>query len=131
MKSIVSLSIESISQRSYVDKYVYMCYFMTETRRRYLLHKRITVNEIRVDEVIIDSLVDKHKDHVDDQLILTLVTRLAIDDQTSIEEKDGFSYFISFVEYHRSIFRLVWVIEKGKNYIGVLTVFKDRGANKR
>lgn len=90
---------------------------MTESRRKYLLHKRITVNEIRVDEIIIDSHVDKHKDHIDDQLILLLITRLAIDDQISIDEKDEFCYFISFIEYRRSIYRLVWVMEKGKTIL--------------
>lgn len=94
-------------------------------RRSYKISP-IFINGHYVEEVIIDPHVDKHKDHIDDDLILALVERLS-EARTQISDyKDRFSYFVSLIDYEDRSYKMVWLIEDLKFYIGVITAFKDR-----
>jgi hypothetical protein len=103
---------------------------MEENRRKYTLDKAIKVNDISISEVIIDPHVDKHKDHVNDDLILSLVTLLDGKTYQSKSSQDGFSYFASMLKFNNNIYRLVWLLEDHSFYIGVITTFKDKGGRK-
>ena len=101
---------------------------MDDGRRKYTLEKSINVNGLTIDEAIIDPHVDKHKDHIDDELIISLITLLDGKIYNSVAEEDGFSYFLSKVLYKEKIYRLVWLLENNQFYIGVITSFKEKGA---
>jgi hypothetical protein len=101
---------------------------MSKSRRKCALAKIIHVNEILVSEVIIDYHVDKHKDHITDELILSLVELLDGRTYAPAKVQDGFSYFVSKVLYAEKVYRLVWLQQKNQFYIGVVTAFKDKGA---
>ncbi len=100
---------------------------MTENRRKYTLNKSIKVNEILITEIIIDSHVDKHKDHVTDELILSLVELLDGRTYSPVKVQDGFSYFVSRILYNKKVYRLVWLQQENQFYIGVVTAFKEKG----
>ena len=101
---------------------------MDDGRRKYTLEKSINVNGFTIDEVIIDPHVDKHKDHINDDLIISLITLLDGKIYKSVAEEDGFSYFLSRVLYMKTVNRLVWLLENNQFYIGVITSFKEKGA---
>ena len=102
---------------------------MTESRRKHSLSKTITVNEILITEIIIDSHVDKHKDHITDDLILSLVLLLDGRTYSPAKVQDGFSYFVSKVLYCEKVYRLVWLQQNDQFYIGVVTAFNEKGAD--
>lgn len=101
---------------------------MTEaSRRRHILKSGITVNNTFIKEVVIDPHVDKHSDHITDELILSLVGLL--DGRTFLPVKvtSGFSYFVSRVLFAEKVYRLVWLQQQDQFYIGVVTAFKEKG----
>lgn len=100
---------------------------MAENRRKYTLNKRIKVNDILISEVIIDSHVDKHSDHITDELILSLVDLLDGKTYSATKVRDNFSYYISRVLLADKVYRLVWLQQKNEFYIGVVTSFKEKG----
>ena len=100
---------------------------MSEERRSYFLNQNILVNDLYVKEVVIDSHVDKHNDHISDDIILSLVKMLDGKTYVASSIKDGFSYFVTNLEKEEYIYRLVWLQEDGCLYIGVLTAFRDKG----
>ena len=99
---------------------------MEENRRNYTLDKALSVNGIVINEVIIDSHVDKHNDHMDDNLILSLVTLLDGKTYKSKSHQDGFNYFASMLKFNNNTYRLVWLLQDHSFYIGVVTAFKDK-----
>ncbi|MCK5883599.1 MAG: hypothetical protein KAG61_07920 [Bacteriovoracaceae bacterium] len=101
---------------------------MSKNRRKYTLNKSIKVNETLISEVIIDSHVDKHKDHVTDELIISLVELLDGRTYSPAKVQDGFSYFVSRILYTEKVYRLVWLQKKDQFYIGVVTAFNEKGA---
>jgi hypothetical protein len=101
---------------------------MSEERRTHRLIKSILVNKIIVSEIIIDPHVDKHLDHINDELILDLVMLLDQKEFSPVRNEDGFSYFVSKLAFKNKIYRLVWLQQEDYFYIGVLTAFKDKGA---
>ncbi|MGB0453825.1 MAG: hypothetical protein ACPGJV_08920 [Bacteriovoracaceae bacterium] len=92
------------------------------------MDKRIKVNDIWIEEVIIDPHVDKHSDHIDDNLILSLVELLHGKSFVPTVQKDGFAYFLTRILFEERVYRLVWLQESCKFYIGVITSFKEKGA---
>jgi len=101
---------------------------MQENRRKYTLKKEIRVNGILIREVIIDPHVDKHSDHITDNLIVSLVKLLDEKLYSSTIKKDNFSYYLSRVLYKGKVYRLIWLQENGQFYVGVITSFKEKGA---
>lgn len=88
----------------------------------------ITVNEIRINEVVIDShYTEKHLDHMSDELILRLVAEL--DGRRELpESKAGkYAYFATLIELDDSKqYRLIWLLEDHAIYIGVVNAYRDR-----
>jgi len=100
---------------------------VTENRRIYDLSNSIVINDLNIKKVIIDAHVDKHKDHVNDDLILELVKKLSGRTYDSEDYEDGFQYFVNVIEHNQSKYRLVWLLEDHSFYVGVITAFKDKG----
>lgn len=98
------------------------------TRRSYRLLRHKIIDDQKINEVIIDPHVDKHKDHINDEIILKLVCILANKLHAPCSEQENYKYYSSFVAYKDQIYRVVWLLEKGASYIGIITAFKDKGA---
>jgi hypothetical protein len=96
-------------------------------KRSYSVEHDLVVNDIVISEIIIDSHVDKHSDHISDQLIFSLVKQLDGNTYVPTSQNDEFSYFVTNVVREEYTYRLVWLIEDGAFYIGVITAFRDRG----
>ena len=102
---------------------------MSDERRSYKLKESIRVNDIFIESIVIDPHVDKHNDHINDELILSIVKLL--DDKTFIPTatRNEFDYYLSKVFFNENVYRLVWLLEENQFYIGVITAFKDKGAS--
>ena len=70
--------------------------------------------------------MDKHADHISDDLIKKMVKQLDGGIFHSEKEFDGFSYFATILKIERLYYKLIWLLEKDCLYIGVITAYRDR-----
>lgn len=98
------------------------------SRREFIIRK-ITVNGKSISRVLVDDHVRKHKDVTDD-LILDLVKQLDGTDSLPDDVKGEFQYYANLFESDGKQYRIVWLLEKGKLYIGVVTVYRDNRRKK-
>lgn len=101
---------------------------MNDKRRECQLKNTIFVNSRQITNIIIDPHVDKHRDHINDDLIINLVETLDGKEYLPTSCKEGYDYFLSNITLGKKVFRLVWLLEEECVYIGVITAFKDGGA---
>lgn len=87
--------------------------------------KRININGKSIKRVVVDSHVRKHIDITDD-IILDLVRQLDGTDNIPDDEKNGYQYFVNLLLLENRQYRLIWLLEKDKLYIGVITAYRDR-----
>jgi hypothetical protein len=94
-------------------------------RREYLIFP-IRVNGIKIIKIIIDDHVDKHSDHINDEIIKKLVMQLKNERFEPDKVFEKFKYFNTnmYMDNHR--YKLVWLLEEKLPYIGIITVFRDR-----
>lgn len=90
----------------------------------------IKVNGKKITKVVIDPHIDRHHDIFDD-IVINLVRSLADEEFLPVKISEDFEYYVTFVKLERSYYRLVWLFQRSKNYIGVLTAFRDRNASKK
>lgn len=86
--------------------------------------KKIVVNGKPIKKVIVDPHVRRHNDVTDD-LILDLVLQLDGTDNLPDEVKGQYTYFVNLLESGGKQYKLVWLMERGKLYVGVITVYRD------
>lgn len=98
------------------------------SRREFIIRK-ITVNGKSISRVLVDDHVRKHKDVTDD-LILDLVKQLDGTDSLPDDVKGKFQYYVNLFESGGKQYKIVWLLEKGKLYIGVVTVYRDNRRKK-
>jgi hypothetical protein len=86
----------------------------------------ITVNHRKIFRVVIDThYEEKHKDSIDDQIILQLVEMLDNQVFEAEAQKDGFQYFKTEpLEVNGLNYRLIWLLENDEIYIGVVNAFR-------
>ena len=100
---------------------------MTSMGKREYTIDAIEVNGLNIAKVIIDShYEERHSEHINDELILNLVKRL--DGRREIPESqdnEGYSYFVTMLHYESKQFRLIWLLEDGAIYIGVINAYRD------
>lgn len=95
--------------------------------RRHYQMDSIIVNGSVYSEVIIDSHYEKkHSDQINDDLILSLVNRLNGRAELPADQNDEFTYFVTIIDLNKKQYRLVWLLQEGKVYIGVVNAFRDR-----
>jgi hypothetical protein len=99
-------------------------WFVEQSRRSYPIS--IQVNGRSIVEVVIDSHYEiKHSGSIDDELILKLVNTLNGKFYKPEMEKGDFQYFVADpLEYLGTRYRLVWLLENEKLYIGVVNTFR-------
>lgn len=97
---------------------------MEPQRRSYPI--QITVNGRNIVEVVIDPHYEtKHSGSIDDRLILDLVKVLDGKFYRAEMAKGGFQYFVADpLEVQGATYRLVWLLEDDKIYIGVVNAFR-------
>jgi hypothetical protein len=94
-------------------------------RREYDIEP-ITINSKTITKLIVDDHVDKHADHINDELIIKLIRSLNDQRYEPIKESEGFQYFASIIKEEDKWYKLVWLLESESIYIGVITAFRDR-----
>lgn len=82
---------------------------------------------IDINEVIIDQHYNQKHFDISDWIILELIKELH-DEHPFIEsEVEAFTYFVAEPIYHNNKpYRLIFLIEKGAQYIGVINAFRVR-----
>lgn len=103
---------------------------MKKRRRKYFLDPQLTVNNVLLSILVIDPHVDKHCDHISDKIIISLVRQLNGKVFIAAAHNQNYQYFVSYHKFQKKVFRLVWLQEKGCEYLGVITAFRDRGEKK-
>lgn len=94
--------------------------------RRVYLTKEFVINGKTLSRVIIDPHVDKHRDHMSDQLIVELVQLLVDVDHAPCRYSFPFEYYATRLYYRGKWLRLVWLLENDSDYLGVITAYRDR-----
>lgn len=101
------------------------------TRRAYTI-KAISINSIRVSEVIIDPhFEERHSNTIDDKLILKLVRKLDGRFEVPDSVSEPYSYFVTLIELDSKQFRLIWLLEDEAIYIGVVNIYRDARKEKK
>jgi hypothetical protein len=94
-------------------------------RREYTIDP-IVVNKRIIHSVVIDSHYEEnHGDHLDDQLILRLVSKLDGRLEAPEDRDEDFAYFVTLLELSSKQYRLVWLLEANSIYLGVLNAYRD------
>lgn len=94
-------------------------------RREYSIGP-ILINKLSISKVIVDPhYEEKHASSIDDKLILKLVTKLDGTIQLPEAEMDGFKYFVTLLKHDQKQYRLIWLLESDKIYIGIVNAFRD------
>ncbi len=94
-------------------------------RRAYKINA-VTINRTNIEEIIIDSHIDKHSDHISDDLIIELVLELVHTEHIAEGVREKFQYFVSEISHNQKRYKMVWLLEDHKFYVGVITAFRDR-----
>lgn len=94
-------------------------------KQRHFKIKTIVVNGIKVSDVIISAHYElKHSKYMTDELILKLVNELDGKRELPIDVKDGFSYYLSMVEFKGKPYKLIWLLQDNAIYIGVVNAHR-------
>lgn len=86
----------------------------------------IVINGFRVSQVVIDPhYEEKHAESIDDARILMLVGKL--DGRYELPEavSNGYSYFSTLIELEGKQYRLIWLLEAGTIYVGIINAYRD------
>lgn len=99
---------------------------MEQNRKTYKI-AMITVNGVRVNQVIIDQHYnEKHRDHMSDQLILKLVKELDGRRELPDEKTGTYSYYATLIVFDEKPYRLIWLLEDHAIYIGVVNAYRSK-----
>jgi hypothetical protein len=93
-------------------------------RREYLTN--ITLNGRKIWSVIIDSHYEvKHSESIDDEIILRLVLLLNGKEADPDDQQNNFTYYSTDkMLLNNRLYKLVWLLEKQQNYIGIINAFR-------
>ncbi|OFZ44986.1 MAG: hypothetical protein A2504_16550 [Bdellovibrionales bacterium RIFOXYD12_FULL_39_22] len=94
-------------------------------RRVYKINA-IIINKREIEEIVIDPHVDKHSDHISDDLIIELVAELVHTEHIAEKNDGGFQYFVSEIAHGDKLYKMVWLLEDHRFYVGIITAFRDR-----
>lgn len=83
------------------------------------------INRRKVSAIVLDPHIKKHPD-ITDEVVIELVRLLAGTESDPVTVDRDFEYFVSFLSFNGKGYRLVWLLERGKVYIGVITAYRDR-----
>lgn len=88
---------------------------------------QVVFNEERFNEVWIDPhYEEKHWDSMNDELILSLLTRLTEKPWTNQKQTKGFCFFEVDVDFNSKLYRLIIVVPPDGSYLGVRNAYRRR-----
>ena len=95
-------------------------------RREYKI--KLVVNGRSISKVVIDPHYQyKHSRSIDDDLILRLVKLLDKGEFPAADTDGPFEYFVTDrLKLDNKFYKLVWLLEKNKLYIGVVNAYRRR-----
>ena len=87
----------------------------------------IIVNGLKIETIIIDPHYEKkHSSVINDELILKLVQTLDGEYYDYVDDKHPFKYFVKDeIEVECKLYRLIWLLEDGQFYVGVINAFRS------
>lgn len=95
--------------------------------KRVSYHVFMLFNDHKINEVIIDQHYKLKHPEMSDDLILKLVSKLNGLNLEVNEVNDPFSYFVEEpVMLENKPYRLIVMLEKNQNYLGVINAFRVR-----
>ena len=93
------------------------------SRREYDIN--LYINKLIISKVIIDThYEEKHSESVDDEIILSLVRKLNNDTFEPVDIKEKYQYFVTEKRLNDKNYRLVWLLEDGEIYIGIVNAYR-------
>jgi hypothetical protein len=91
----------------------------------------IIVNNVNISQVVISSHYElKHADSIDDLLILHMVSKLDGVEEIPEAEEGIYVYFVSLIKIKNKQYRLIWLLEHNKSYIGIINAYRDQRKGK-
>lgn len=86
----------------------------------------IVINEIRITKIIIDPhFEEKHKSSINDEIIIRLVESLDGREFEPETISSSFEYYKGEqIKLDGKLYRLIWLLEKGQIYIGVVNAHR-------
>ena len=98
---------------------------MEEALKRAVYNVFMEYNGISIFEVIIDDHYKCKHPEVNDEIILGLISKLHMIKRIPMKVVDAYSYFVEEPIYYESKpYRLIFLIEENKSYIGVVNAFR-------
>ena len=94
-------------------------------RREYKI--KIMVNKKLLDKVVIDPhYEEKHAGAVSDEIILELVKQLDGNTFKPADiDSDGFEYYVNDkMELEGKLYKLIWLLQDGEIYIGIVNAYR-------
>lgn len=105
---------------------------MERPKRRTYKIDPIVVNGVTVVQVVIDTHYEKkHADHVNDSMLLRLVRKLDGRFELPEAKDETYSYFATLIKLDAKQYRLIWLLEDGAIYVGVVNAFRDSKGTKQ
>lgn len=94
-------------------------------KRETLLIRTISINGKSINRIVIDDHINKHPD-ISHDVIIDLVRLLDGTEHIPDDIKENYEYFVSRLELNAKTYKLVWLIESGQFYIGIITMHRLR-----
>ena len=96
------------------------------SRKNYKIN--LLVNNKRITEVIIDPhYEEKHSSSIDDEIIISLVKSLDGRQFPVSSTVGNFKYYVTDeIELEDKLYKLIWLLEKSKLYIGVVNSYRRK-----
>ena len=87
---------------------------------------KISVNGIEFQRVLIDwkHISARHPD-IHKSLVLTAADQLNGKHFVPDKTKHPYQYFVSMLSIERKSYRLIWLIEKNNDYLGIINLYRD------
>ncbi len=98
---------------------------MVPVLRKLISIEPIVINRRKVSAIVLDPHIKKHPD-LTDEVVIELVRLLAGTESDPVASENEFEYFVSYLKFGGKGYRLVWLLERGKVYIGVINAYRDR-----
>lgn len=86
---------------------------------------RYFINDTWFGEIWIDSHYElKHKQSINDELILELVQHLTHQTHFPQEIRNGYQFYESEIIWREKLYRLIWLIPPDESYLGVRNAYR-------
>lgn len=85
----------------------------------------LLINDRWIYRIVVDDHVKKHPE-ITNEIIKELVKGLAWEKFESTKQATPYTYFAELRMFENKQYRVVWLVEDNQDFIGILTVFRDK-----